>query len=65
MPDLCGMNPHEQRRIIAAALFSINSSGALCSAYEQQLAERYIQGDLTIQQAMALLQDYNNQHLAA
>lgn len=51
-------NEQAQRRIIAAALFSIKSADLLPNAYEQHLAERYIQGALTIYQSVELLEEY-------
>jgi hypothetical protein len=53
-----------QRRIIAAALFSINGTTHLLSHYEQLVAEQYIQGQLTIQSAIALLKEYQNTQLS-
>ena len=50
-----------QRRIIAAALFCVESTAELPSAYEQALAEKYIQGTLSIYESMALLEAYNHQ----
>jgi hypothetical protein len=51
-------NEQAQRRIIAAALFSIKSADLLPNTYEQHLAEKYIQGALTIYQSVELLEEY-------
>lgn len=53
-------NVQDERRIIAAAFFSINSVTILPSAYEQLLAEQYIEGSLTITQSIRLLEKYHH-----
>lgn len=52
------------RRLIAATLFSTESTTMLPSPYEQLVAQQYITGSLSIQQAIALLEDYNCSHVA-
>jgi hypothetical protein len=52
-------NEQAQRRIIAAALFPIKSPTLVPSTYEQLLAERYIEGSLTIYQSVELLEEYH------
>lgn len=47
------------RRLIAATLFSTESTTMMPSPYEQLVAQQYITGSLSIQQAVALLEDYN------
>ncbi len=54
-------NEQAQRQIIAAAFFSIMSADLLPNAFEQQLAEKYIQGSLTMYQSVELLEAYNRQ----
>jgi hypothetical protein len=56
-------NEQAQRRIIAAALFPIKSVSLVPSTYEQLLAEKYIQGSLTIYQSVELLEEYHRKHL--
>lgn len=48
------------RRLIAAALFSTESTTMMPSPYEQLIAQQYITGSLSIQQAVALLEDCNH-----
>lgn len=51
-------NEQAQRRIIAAALFPTKSPATVPSTYEQLLADRYIEGSLTIYQSVELLEEY-------
>jgi hypothetical protein len=51
-------NEQSQRRIIAAALFPTMSHAMVPSTYEQLLADRYIEGTLTIYQSVELLEEY-------
>ena len=53
-----------QRRLIAAALFSTESTTMLPSPYEQLIAHQYITGSLSIQQAMGLLEEHNRSQSA-
>jgi hypothetical protein len=58
-------NEQAQRRIIAAALFPIKSASLVPSTYEQLLAEKYIQGSLTIYQSVELLEEYHRKNHCA
>ncbi|MFD1872870.1 hypothetical protein [Hymenobacter bucti] len=51
-------NEQAQRRIIAAALFPTKSHSMVPSTYEQLLADKYIEGSLTIYQSVELLEEY-------
>ena len=57
-------NEQPQRRLIAAALFSTESTTMLPSPYEQLIAHQYITGSLSIQQAMGLLEEHNRGQVA-
>ncbi|MGI4863090.1 MAG: hypothetical protein ACRYFZ_04150 [Janthinobacterium lividum] len=58
-------NEQAQRRIIAAALFPIKSATSVPSAYEQVLADKYIEGALTIYQSLELLEEYCRQNMGS
>jgi hypothetical protein len=55
-------NEQAQRRLIAAALFPIKSDTLVPSPYEQLLADKYIQGSLTIYQSVELLEEYRRKN---
>ncbi|GEM_PF-2625029 len=52
-------NEQTQRRIIAAALFPIKSCPNTSATYEQLVADKYIEGSLTIYQSVELLEEYH------
>ena len=55
-------NEQAQRRVIAAALFPTKSDALGPSPYEQLLADKYIQGTLTIYQSVELLEEYRRKN---